>query len=128
MATDTSSAFNSAANPSPPSHGTSAGDAPPVTPSQQVISHAPAMDGPSPPGSVGQAGYNQTHVANMQRDGNRSDQANQYTRFQSPASAEQIKTIGKLFAKQAQQKDREKSKNVQQTKNNQQDKDRDRER
>jgi hypothetical protein len=130
MATDTSSAFNSAANPTPPSHGTSAGDAAPVTPSHQVASHAPAgMDGPSPPGSVGQAVQNQTHVGNMQRDGNRSDQANHYTRSQSPASSEQIKAISKLFAKQAEEKKAaQQVKTNEQSKNNQQDKDRGHER
>lgn len=64
----------------------------------------------------------------MQRDGNRSDQANHYTRSQSPASSEQIKTLGQLFAKQAQRKDEEKAKNIQQSKNNEQDKDRGHER
>ena len=131
MATDTSSAFKSAADPTPPSHGTSAGDSPPVTPSEQVASQEHGLGkGPPPPTPElgGQAVINQTHRDAMQKDQGKSDQANHYTRSQSPASSEQIKALGQLFAKQAQQKEQEKAKTIQQAKNNQQDKDRGHER
>ena len=125
MANETSSAFNSAANPTPPGNGPSGGDAPPVTPSEQVARHAPTPDGPSPPPGIGEAVKSQTHYRDMQRDGNQSDQANNYTRSQSPASVSQIQTLGALFAKQAALK-KEKQKQQEQAKNNQQNKGRER--
>lgn len=127
MATETSSDFKSAAQPTPLSHETSGGDAPPVTPSQQVASHQYGLgQGPTFHGAIGQAVQNQTHVSNMQRDGNRSDQANHYTRTQSPTVADRITALGEAFLQAKQRHQQEKSK--QQTKGNEQDKDREHER